>query len=650
MREHVLDPLLQKLALLESENEGLKAKLAERGFGLQVQNAALREQLEAARAEIAHQQEALDNFCRETLAAAQARDRAEADALEHQKVRDEAVRERESMREQFDPLAKARAEADAREAEARRALEQWRRDAENLSRQLETALKEKAEAVDRAVLELRLREEAAAESRRRETELNGKLEGSLAEQGALLQEAEDRRRVLAAMEAQLQLERQAVEELKSQAAGQARRVDELLAEREVLRFSAENDRRAADALRAQIELERREASDVFARSSADAQALREALADREALLAKAENELHALREAGTRMEADVRRLQDAVAERDALASRVGLARDAILKAEQSLRELKERGDADAAALQRKLDAATAAFQEKIDGATAALQAKLDAAVAEREALWGQLEAERQARRAERAEAAAKPAEEVVLPVEGLLDPVWAKVLPALRRSVAASFARLRQLPLGSIPEGPRAMIRMAAVSLTQTSDMLKTLQEYFDESGAPPAPGRADVPIEAALAAWEAPLRQRKIVVQRRVDVGLPKVLVDEEALRVAVFQVIRNAYDAMPRGGTLSVHVGRDSATGGVLARFSDNGPGFSAQALSTLFAPFAGPRPGHLGLGLSLARRILRRFGGDAEAANAAAPAKGAVVVLRLVPPDQSPSLGGDVPAPTP
>jgi signal transduction histidine kinase len=220
------------------------------------------------------------------------------------------------------------------------------------------------------------------------------------------------------------------------------------------------------------------------------------------------------------------------------------------------------------------------------------------------------------------------------PLEGLLDPVWAKVLPTLRGPVAAAFSRLRQIPLGSVPEGPRAMLRFAAVSLTQTSDMLKSLEEFYREDGIPAESRRAEAAIEAALASWEVPLRQRKISVIRRVEAGLPPVMVNEESLRVAVFQVLRNAYDAMPIGGSLTVALSRDAATGGVSARFSDTGPGFSPAALETLFAPFAGARAGHLGLGLGLARRILRRCGGDVEAGNNPAPAKGAFVAMNLVP----------------
>ena len=44
-------------------------------------------------------------------------------------------------------------------------------------------------------------------------------------------------------------------------------------------------------------------------------------------------------------------------------------------------------------------------------------------------------------------------------------------------------------------------------------------------------------------------------------------------------------------------------------------------------------------LGLGLSLARKILRRLGGEISAVNG--PSKGAIITLSLVPADSSPAL---------
>ena len=114
-------------------------------------------------------------------------------------------------------------------------------------------------------------------------------------------------------------------------------------------------------------------------------------------------------------------------------------------------------------------------------------------------------------------------------------------------------------------------------------------------------------------------------------------------ALRLAFYQIIRNAYEAMPRGGNLTVKAWKDES-GAARVSFQDTGPGFAPQALADVFKPFASTRPGHLGLGLSLARRILRRAHGELEAANVKQPA-GALVTARLAAAlDEPPPLPSD------
>lgn len=493
----LLSPLLERLAMLETAKDGLEYQLSDRNFTSEMQNSMLRERLDQAQAEIARQQEALDNFCSEILAALQARDAAQAAAEESLKIRTESV-----------------AELDA------------------LKHQQEIWLQAKADFQDLAAQRLAEREQTLGEL----AESRKSLAATVAELDALKHQQE--------MWLQIKTD-----------------LSDLAAKHLVERDQARGE---LDALRPQADEGRR---------------------------------------VGWKLESDIAALR---AERDALAAKI---------------ELNLRGG-------EKLTSELAAAEAKLEGERLSSQEQLRVL---RDSLNNP-----QALPVSPAPApAAAPAPPP--PVEVKLDPAWEKVLPALRRPVAAAFARLRQLPLGAIPEGPRAMIRLAAVSLTQTSDMLKALEEYFDESGPPAAAGRADVPIEAALSAWEGPFRQRRIKIVRRVEAGLPQVLVREESLRVAVFQVLRNVYDALPAGGTLTVQIARDAASGGMTVRFTDNGRGFSPSSLLTLFAPFAAARPGHLGLGLSLARAILRRCGGDVEAANG--PVKGAAVTLRLVPSDAPP-----------
>ena len=122
-----------------------------------------------------------------------------------------------------------------------------------------------------------------------------------------------------------------------------------------------------------------------------------------------------------------------------------------------------------------------------------------------------------------------------------------------------------------------------------------------------------------------------------------PQAVFHTEALRLVCYQILRNAFECMPQGGTLAVRFWKDAASGMSCFSFSDSGPGFNREALASLAAPFVTSKSGHLGLGLALASRVLARWGGSLEAANN--KGAGATVTLRLpAGPGEAPSLQED------
>jgi signal transduction histidine kinase len=87
----------------------------------------------------------------------------------------------------------------------------------------------------------------------------------------------------------------------------------------------------------------------------------------------------------------------------------------------------------------------------------------------------------------------------------------------------------------------------------------------------------------------------------------------DEELLERAVENVVRNAITAAAAGGG-HVTIGARAAEGLVEVRIEDDGPGLAADHPGEI-RPFYTTRAGGLGLGLPLARKILRLHGGDLE-----------------------------------
>ena len=111
-------------------------------------------------------------------------------------------------------------------------------------------------------------------------------------------------------------------------------------------------------------------------------------------------------------------------------------------------------------------------------------------------------------------------------------------------------------------------------------------------------------------------LSAQSIRTRNQVD-GRLCVTADRDMLRRAVLNLVLNAVDAMPEGGTLTV-----SASGsrkGVNLTVSDTGQGLSEEARRRAFEPFFTTKRGGTGLGLAIVYRIAEVHGGRISVANA-------------------------------
>jgi signal transduction histidine kinase len=122
----------------------------------------------------------------------------------------------------------------------------------------------------------------------------------------------------------------------------------------------------------------------------------------------------------------------------------------------------------------------------------------------------------------------------------------------------------------------------------------------------------------------------------RLVGFDAPLVVsVDEELLERALENLVRNAIEAAAAGGG-HVELRASREEGFVRLSVVDDGPGFAADHPGEV-RPFYTTRPGGLGLGLPLARKIVLLHGGDLVLERA--EARGARVTIRL--PERPPGI---------
>ena len=104
-------------------------------------------------------------------------------------------------------------------------------------------------------------------------------------------------------------------------------------------------------------------------------------------------------------------------------------------------------------------------------------------------------------------------------------------------------------------------------------------------------------------------------------------ILADREMVRRAVLNLVFNALDAMPDGGTLSI--ASMATPQGIEMEIADSGPGLDDDNLQRVFEPFFTTKQCGTGLGLAIVSRIAEVHGGSVTARNAA---QGAIFTLRI------------------
>jgi signal transduction histidine kinase len=112
----------------------------------------------------------------------------------------------------------------------------------------------------------------------------------------------------------------------------------------------------------------------------------------------------------------------------------------------------------------------------------------------------------------------------------------------------------------------------------------------------------------------------------------------DATQLRQVELNLLLNALDELPHGGTIHVSLFPEASHDTLRLAIRDTGRGFTADALARVFEPFATDKETGTGLGLTICRRIVEAHGGEIRAANA--PAGGALFTIRL-PMGDRPSL---------
>jgi len=221
-----------------------------------------------------------------------------------------------------------------------------------------------------------------------------------------------------------------------------------------------------------------------------------------------------------------------------------------------------------------------------------------------------------------------PSAAVALMGQALFSARTVELSLALRRErldnlrAAASLAHEVKNPLAAVKGFLQLALadedgvpKYAGVALRELDRAIGLLEDFSLFSCAPRITPDREVSVDGLLS--EAALLARglvaggpPVVIDYEDSGSEAKVLADPKRLKQVILNLCRNAVDAMPHGGRLSLRAKTDN--GEVIIEVSDTGCGIPPSELGRIFEPFYTTKEAGTGLGLPVCRRIVEAHGG--------------------------------------
>lgn len=182
---------------------------------------------------------------------------------------------------------------------------------------------------------------------------------------------------------------------------------------------------------------------------------------------------------------------------------------------------------------------------------------------------------------------------------------------------------------GLADEKKRQFLEMAQQEVGRLVQIVRRMLDFYRPSS---AMQRLDLnrSVEDALAIASKRLQQAHIEVVSRLTPDLAPVRGASNQLTQVFLNLIINAIEAMPDGGTLWVGTANHDERQQVVAAFRDSGPGIAPEMRERLFEPFHTSKPTGTGLGLAISYGIVERHGG--AIAVEMPPGGGTTFIVRL------------------
>ncbi len=162
---------------------------------------------------------------------------------------------------------------------------------------------------------------------------------------------------------------------------------------------------------------------------------------------------------------------------------------------------------------------------------------------------------------------------------------------------------------GAIEEGLQ-------VIMDETIRCRKIIQELLEFSkGREPTKTATNINdiIDKALSILENEFLLNRIAMDKKLAPDLPDIMADGSQMEQVFVNLLLNAVQAVPEGGTVQLKSSLNEPESCVSIEVKDNGPGIGRKEQSKIFEPFFSTKPNGTGLGLSVSFGIVRNHQGN-------------------------------------
>jgi signal transduction histidine kinase len=137
--------------------------------------------------------------------------------------------------------------------------------------------------------------------------------------------------------------------------------------------------------------------------------------------------------------------------------------------------------------------------------------------------------------------------------------------------------------------------------------------------------------IDQCIAGFAREARRRQVTLGAALPAPLPPIRANAALFSQALNNLVANALEAMPpQGGSVTIEASAEPGRKTVAIRVADTGVGIAPEDMQRIYQPFFTTKARGLGVGLTLVRRIVRRFGGAVDIESSAG--RGTVITLTL------------------